>query len=364
VLRGTFARVRRPPPPWAPLAALLLLLAVTLSVASAGSAGRVAALRAEANSLSARRHAALLDLYAIQTQLTRTRERVAGIRAETARVRAERALVQRQVRITRRAYLVFRQQLGVHLRALYEQGNLDELSVLFGARSLDTALTNIDALDRLAAQSKSAVRQTTVTGRKLRRLTAQLDRHIVRLAVLEHEAVGATAQLEAARAKHVGLIATLTRKEQFSRQSIASLEATARAADVKSAHLTARAATDPPAPPPTTTAAAAATTTASAATASAPPPVPASGATTLTVVATGYSIHGRTATGVTTGWGVAAVDPSVIPLGTRFSVPGYGTAVAADVGSGVRGAMIDLWFPTVAAARAWGRKSVTITIRN
>jgi 3D (Asp-Asp-Asp) domain-containing protein len=84
----------------------------------------------------------------------------------------------------------------------------------------------------------------------------------------------------------------------------------------------------------------------------------------ISVVATGYSIHGRAATGVTTGWGVAAVDPSVIPLGTRFSVPGYGTAVAADVGSGVRGAMIDLWFPTIAAARAWGRKSVTVTIQH
>ena len=63
------------------------------------------------------------------------------------------------------------------------------------------------------------------------------------------------------------------------------------------------------------------------------------------------------------GWGVAAVDPAVIPLGTRFFVPGYGEAVAADVGSSVRGNKIDLWFPSHAQARAWGRRTVAIVIR-
>src|SRR6202042_530995 len=78
------------------------------------------------------------------------------------------------------------------------------------------------------------------------------------------------------------------------------------------------------------------------------------GGETLTVSATGYAIHGRTATGLETGWGVAAVDPSMIPLGTHFTVPGYGEAVAADVGSGIHGLSIDLWFPTIAQANAWG----------
>ncbi len=52
----------------------------------------------------------------------------------------------------------------------------------------------------------------------------------------------------------------------------------------------------------------------------------------------------------------------MIPLGTRLTVPGYGEAVAADVGSAVRGATIDLWFPTLSEALAWGRRWVTITI--
>ncbi|HXH95616.1 MAG TPA: 3D domain-containing protein, partial [Gaiellaceae bacterium] len=89
---------------------------------------------------------------------------------------------------------------------------------------------------------------------------------------------------------------------------------------------------------------------------------PAAGGGTLQVSSTGYSLPGHTATGLPVGWGVVAVDPRVIPLGTKLVIPGYGEGVAADVGPGVRGAMIDLWFPTLAQARAWGRQTVTITL--
>jgi 3D (Asp-Asp-Asp) domain-containing protein len=94
-----------------------------------------------------------------------------------------------------------------------------------------------------------------------------------------------------------------------------------------------------------------------------PAPVPAGdGSVTLTVEATGYALRGRTATGIQTAPGVVAVDPSVIPLGTRMTIPGYGTGIAADTGGAVHGNVIDLWFPTTAQALAWGRRTVTITI--
>jgi 3D (Asp-Asp-Asp) domain-containing protein len=80
------------------------------------------------------------------------------------------------------------------------------------------------------------------------------------------------------------------------------------------------------------------------------------------VVVTGYALRGHTATGVPVGWGVAAVDPSVIPLGSRMTIPGYGEAVAADTGGSVRGTTVDVWFPSVAQALRWGRRTVTITV--
>ncbi|HXK34371.1 MAG TPA: ubiquitin-like domain-containing protein [Dehalococcoidia bacterium] len=55
--------------------------------------------------------------------------------------------------------------------------------------------------------------------------------------------------------------------------------------------------------------------------------------------------YGVTATGVVVTYGVVAVDPNVIPLGTRLFIPGYGYAVAADTGGAVKGNIIDLGFP-------------------
>jgi 3D (Asp-Asp-Asp) domain-containing protein len=82
----------------------------------------------------------------------------------------------------------------------------------------------------------------------------------------------------------------------------------------------------------------------------------------IKVDAVAYSLPGSTALGVPVGRGVVAVDPKLIPLGTRLHVPGYGRGLAADVGYAIRGRIIDLWFPTTAKAREWGRRTVTITV--
>jgi 3D (Asp-Asp-Asp) domain-containing protein len=82
----------------------------------------------------------------------------------------------------------------------------------------------------------------------------------------------------------------------------------------------------------------------------------------MTVEVTAYSLPGTTATGLPVGWGVVAVDPTVIPLGSRMTIPGYGEGIAADTGSAVKGNVIDVWMPTHEQALAWGRRTLTITI--
>jgi uncharacterized protein YabE (DUF348 family) len=61
---------------------------------------------------------------------------------------------------------------------------------------------------------------------------------------------------------------------------------------------------------------------------------------------------------------VIAVDPSVIPLGTKVYVEGYGYAVAADTGSAIRGHKIDVFFSSKSDAYRWGRKQVKVKILN
>ena len=157
----------------------------------------------------------------------------------------------------------------------------------------------------------------------------------------ESAAEATAARLESARAERQAYLARLAAARGFTAQRIAQVQGVARAAERRSVVTSAP--------------------VASTADAAAPAPAYLSG-NTLTVEASGYAIRGTTATGLPTGWGVVAVDPSVIPLGTRLSIPGYGEGVAADTGGAVRGAHIDLWFPSVAEALAWGRRTVTVTI--
>ncbi|MED1607997.1 ubiquitin-like domain-containing protein [Cytobacillus kochii] len=77
---------------------------------------------------------------------------------------------------------------------------------------------------------------------------------------------------------------------------------------------------------------------------------------------------GVTATGLdlkaNPGAKVIAVDPSVIPLGTKVYVEGYGYAVASDTGSAIKGNKIDVFFSSKSDAYRWGRKQVKIRVLN
>ena len=92
---------------------------------------------------------------------------------------------------------------------------------------------------------------------------------------------------------------------------------------------------------------------------------------TLTVEATAYTADcagcsGGTATGIdlnnSPNKKVIAVDPNVIPLGSRVYVEGYGEAIAGDTGGAINGNIIDLHVTTKAEAYQWGRRTVEVTI--
>ena len=57
-----------------------------------------------------------------------------------------------------------------------------------------------------------------------------------------------------------------------------------------------------------------------------------------------------------------AVDPNVIPLGTRLYVEGYGEAIASDTGGAIKGNIVDVHFSTYEQCIQWGRRQVKVTI--
>lgn len=76
----------------------------------------------------------------------------------------------------------------------------------------------------------------------------------------------------------------------------------------------------------------------------------------------GDKYYGITASGLRVKPGIVAVDPRVIPLGTKLYVEGYGYSLAADTGGAIKGNKIDLFFESVSEARKFGRRNIKVYV--
>lgn len=297
-------------------------------------------------SLESQRRAAVLDLYALDSHVTAAEQRLSALQQQAAVLRAQQLLLRQQLLAAHASFVTSQNELADTLRTLYKRGNVSTLAIVLGATSLDDAVSRLDTLNAVATQNKQVAAVTTRAQTRLRTLRATLDAHRTQIADAVSAARKTLAAVITARTARVTFISGLEARERVKRAQIAAWEARAQRAQQKSAQLTAAAAPPVPASPAQT-----------------PVPVAApAGGRVIVVTSTGYSLPGHTATGIPVGWGVVAVDPSIIPLGTKLTIPGYGEGVAADVGSGVHGRDIDLWFPTLAQARGWGRRTLTITL--
>ena len=325
---------------WPAVVAFLLLCGLLPAQVAADSSpsSRASQLQQENAALSARSRSALLDLYALDSRLARERAHVVALRIETAQVRAERAAAEQRLAIAKRSLTASQRALALRVQQLYEQGDSDPVAVVLGASTVSQAVDRLDTLNRVADVDRLVIDQTRMARKRYRGEARALSSRERALTSLAAQAAATADSLAQARAQRASYLAGLAARRQANAGEIASLEQQAAAVQARASQLAAVAA------------------------ARGGGGTPAGDGTSLTVDATGYSLHGHTATGAPVGWGVVAVDPTVIPLGTRMTIPGYGSGVAADTGGAIVGNRIDLWFPTVAQAQAWGRRTVTITL--
>lgn len=311
-----------------PAAVLTVLMLVVPAV---GLAGRASLHRhhTKLQSLASHRRAAVLDLYSLDRRLALAHGRLTTLERRRTTLRAQRASLAHDLVVARHSLHVARSRVGRQLRYLYEAGTVSPIEVVFGARTLDDAMTNLDDLNATTAVSRT--------------LVTELEGARAQLAHEQRALAARAAALAAARARAAATEAALARTRAAREAYVASLARDQRAAVERIARK------------------AVAHTSRFQATRSITSPTVLAG-THLTVSTTAYSLGGYTSSGLHTGWGVVAVDPSVIPLGTHMMIPGYGEAVAADTGTAIVGNRLDLWFPTLALAQAWGRRTITITI--
>jgi 3D (Asp-Asp-Asp) domain-containing protein/peptidoglycan hydrolase CwlO-like protein len=294
--------------------------------------------------LAGKERTAAAELYGLETRLAHVRAELAGLRRQAADADRDLRSARARLRAARSTLGAAQRLLGERLRILYEQGETDPVAVLLGAQSLQDAFDGLDSLRLAAEQDRRIAEQAAGAKRDLAALSRTFELSRNELVRLREQTAARGRALARTGAERRGYLAELASRRALNGKQIAALEARVRAARAQTATLVASPPPDP------------------GETAPAPPPV-VGGPRTLTVAATGYSLQGTTATGLPVGWGVVAVDSSVIPLGASMTIPGYGEGVAADTGSSVRGAKIDIWFPTRAQALAWGTRTVTIAIR-
>jgi 3D (Asp-Asp-Asp) domain-containing protein len=351
----------------------------------------VTGLKEKGADLERRSQQALLDLFALGSRLDQARAELARLDAQAAALARRQESARREYRAALETQSNAQLQLGGQLRLLYEQDQPDPIAVILGAASFNEAIED----PTTSSASRTRPSRTSPAKRAKQRvmLRAQLAAQVARTQAA-HDRSPAEGRARAARARAPGYLTQL-RQEQALNTQIAGLQARAAAAQQRAQQVTAQvqqqqpAQTDssssssassantpsaPTAPQETTTFETPSTaapgepppaavesvsqSSSTGSTASSPGP-PKSGGT-MSVLATAYCLTGKTATGLPVGPGIVAVDPSVIPLGTRMTIPGYGEGVAADVGGGVTGAHIDVWVASCSDAASFTR-TVTIT---
>jgi 3D (Asp-Asp-Asp) domain-containing protein len=341
-----------PPLPWRRESRLVLGLALGAALvlgtflpgalgAGPPHAAPTAPLKQRQTRLAARSEQALLGLYALDSRLAAARGNVVALRAQAAGLRREQEQVKHEIDLVEGTLRASERLLGDRLRTLYEEGEPNPIAILLGASSLDDAVTRLDELDRSARQGAQAAVDAKDGRAKLKDLALELAARVREVQTLEAQAAATAGAVADARTQRLAYLHSLTLQRRFTARQIAALASRARRVVERAQTVQAKTETGP-------------ATIVAVPTAQAP--------RTLTVTATGYSLPGHTSTGLPVGFGVVAVDPAVIPLGTRLTIPGYGDGVAADTGTAVQGNTIDLWFPTLAGAMAWGRRTITITL--
>jgi 3D (Asp-Asp-Asp) domain-containing protein len=318
-------------PPWRLLgiaAAGAVVVVVPISALGAASP-KIQTLRTRVASLEQQRRSAILSLYSLDSRLTAAYDRLAALRSQRARLSAELRVAAVDARVSQR-------ELAARVRSLYDHGSTSTLEVIFGASSLNEALAELDDLNRVTTVDREILHQVRSARHQELQAKARLEAAI-------GQAFAEAQTLAGVRAERSAYVMRLARRAALDARQITRLEAMARAAEAKAQQVTHLA--------PAATVAFPAETRSTQASGRA-----------VMLVSTGYCLSGRTATGIPVGWGVAAVDPRVIPLGTHLTIPGYGEAVAADTGGSIVGGRIDLWFPSCAQAGGWGSRSVTIAL--
>lgn len=327
-------------------ALFILLLAIPSALATTEDAGaiseQVGDVEALSQELDADYRQALTELVAVDSEVSRHSNDISEITQKQAETQA--AIVAEQTHLQEfEARLVERQGvLEKRLRGTYKSADIGYLEVVMGAGDFSDFLNRVDMMNYIADDDRALIVSVQEAKQGIEDKIASLAEMQNQLTVSIDELNAAQSSLLDAQSRQQSYVNSLESEKLAADGQLAQLQAQAASIESQMNQIQQQADSSGGGYDQNTT-------------------PPASGGSSFSVTSTAYCLGGTTATGMPVGYGIIAVDPRVIPLGSRVHVSGYGDAIAADTGGAIRGNKIDVWL-SCGEAMAWGVRTVTVTV--
>jgi 3D (Asp-Asp-Asp) domain-containing protein/peptidoglycan hydrolase CwlO-like protein len=302
--------------------------------------GQIDELQAQSGELDASYQQALSDMVAVDSEVNRYNSDITGAGQRRDEIQAEIQTEQQNLGEIEARLSSQQASLEKRLLSTYKSDDVSYLDVVLGAGDFDDFLNRVDMVNIIAEEDRQLIDSIRDSKTSIEDKLTTLSQKQDELASLIDELSSAQDNLLAAQARQEQVVANIKAQMADNESQLTQLQDQAAAIETSMSQIQDTAADS------------------GGDSGYSPPPA---GGSSFTMTATAYCLGGTTATGMPVGRGVIAVDPSVIPLGSRVHVSGYGDAIAADTGGAIRGNKIDVWLPC-GEAYSWGVRTVTVTV--
>ena len=188
----------------------------------ANATHHLASLRAHDAQIEARSRSATLSLFALDHRLAVANAQLRDLHSRAQSLESARRVLQLQIRIARHSTAVAQRSLAQRLRALYEEGDVEPIEILFGSKNLDDAMTNLDNLSRMSQEGEDDLAALKSAKVQLAAAARNLAREESQLAAATRAAQESAAALAHTRAQRNAYISSLATQHRMTRSAIAS----------------------------------------------------------------------------------------------------------------------------------------------
>ena len=313
-----------------------LLVAVFLVVASStvgGAAGR--ALAQAAPSRPSQTDTMVKDVVTLDSEINACKSKISQLQAKSQALGAKIESLGPQIAQKRSKLSAQRKALAARARSMYVNGRSSTLVLLASSRGVKDFFERRDMLAKVALKDSQLIGEVKTEAAQLQASMTELKQSKTEVDQAGAEASARQQRLEKSRAEKSAIIAKAG--AQSDAVVAQSGEVEAKISQLNPSNTARTEVTGRPT------------------------------GKVMMMLATGYSpeepgLDDHTASGMKAQHGVVAVDPRVIPLGTRLNVEGYGNCIAGDTGSAIKGMRIDLCFNTLEECNAYNTGMVRVEI--